>query len=169
MCVIRVQSQQSWARAVCSNRRHSMSHENGQRCSNRWEGESEELEKRAQPLKPWLNTFILGLHWAVSVKTTRKGKKKVAQKQDRGLFLPDTLMSKELVHGHYNTPHGQGPKLCLVSQLCVIHDLRWFQVVLRRKKCSRRAHFFFPEVSRKLLNDNFIYILLTRTWSHNYT
>lgn len=80
-----------------------------------------------------------------------KRKKKVAQKQDRGLFLPDTLTSKELVHGHYNTPHGQGPKFCLVSQLRVIHDLRWFQVVLWRKKCSRRAYFFFQKILENCL------------------
>lgn len=46
--------------------------------------------------------------------------KKVAQKQDRSLFLPDTLKFKELVHGHYNSPHGQGPKFFLscLSALC---------------------------------------------------
>ena len=54
----------------------SVSHENGQRCSNRLQGGSEELEKIAQPLKPWLNTFMLGLHWTVSVKKSEKKKKK---------------------------------------------------------------------------------------------
>lgn len=96
---------------------------------------------------------MLGLHWAVCARKTLKEKKWLKTRQK---FISPSHKSWSVVTMAFHIVKDQS-SFYLVSQLFVIHGLRWFQAVVWRMDKEGHASFFIPpEISRKLLNNNFI-------------